>query len=151
MNKSLIFSGVKNVQFLFFILTGLISLFFLGFLFLEQTLFMLVFSIMVIIVFTLFNYYLSSFYNIKIDDGIITIENIWKTHNYLLKDLIDIKRVKFILPYPINPYIKFEFRDKKVFFTKANPYKIYMTKGGIGAYISNLKNEYLSRPYSEAL
>lgn len=143
MKEKLFFTKeIKFSQQLFLLLTGLLiftDLLFLTFNFSFNML--LVFSIHFFL--TVFvNYIFNRIYSIKVENGVITIENMWRKTTCPLSDLIDIDLVRFVLPYPFNPFLKFELKSKtKVIAVLPNRIRIYLSDGGMSSYIANLKNQ----------
>lgn len=90
------------------------------------------------------NYYFGKFYGIRIEDKTIVFENMWKKMHYPTSELKDIRRVRFIIPYPLNPHLKFVLKNDKTYISIMNHrFKNYLKKGGINQYIKDLKNTFL--------
>jgi len=144
MKETLVFNRVKDRQLLIFVITGLMTMVFLGFFLIDRT--MSLFSLCVIEIAGAlsFNFLLRNYYNIKIEGDKIKLENIWRSVEYSLTDLVDILPVDSIFSYSINPYLKFAFRDNKVAYTLiANRFSLFFKKGGMESYIADLKEKYL--------
>lgn len=100
-------------------------------------LFLFVFEVLLI---SLFNFFFRNFYDVKINSDSIVLENLWRTKDLPIKELIDIKPLYFIFPYPFNPYLKLLFKRHRQIYTKvSNPIIVHLSKGGLTAYIDSLK------------
>ena len=144
--------GNKSSQLKLLLLSGFLFFIFLFFLFFEYstTILFLLFIELAVSIFV--NRFFSKFYDLKIENEVLIVENIWEKNQYNLRDLIDIRRFDFVFPYPYNPFLRFVFKDKKEIITKLqNAPKIYLSKGGIAFYISNLKNELIISSYSASI
>ncbi len=81
-------------------------------------------------------------YEIKVNSTEIEIENNWSKVKISLEQLDDIRLIRFIFYYPINPYMKFVFKNGKAYTaTIPNRGKKYLAPGGIEQYIADLKAE----------
>ena len=137
--------GNKTGQQKLILLSGFLFFIFLLFLIFEYSnaaLFLLLIEISI----SLFvNRFFSKFYDLKIDNETVIVENIWEKKQFNLNEIIDITIFEFVFPYPFNPFIKFVLKNKKVVITKLqNASKIYLSKGGIVFYIDNLKKDLLT-------
>ena len=89
------------------------------------------------------NYYFAKIYGIRMEDKTIVFENMWRKTQYPASELKDIRLVRFMIPYPLNPYLKFELKDEETYVTVMNHrFKNYFAKGGIRQYIFDLKNTF---------
>jgi len=144
MKEPLVFGRVKDLQLLMFVITGLMTMVFVGFFLIDRTMPLFWLCLIEIAGTILFNYLLRNYYNIIIDGDKVRIENIWRSAEYSLSDLVDISPVDFIFSYSMNPYLKFAFRDNKIVYTRVpNPFSLLLKKGGIESYIAELKEKYL--------
>jgi hypothetical protein len=141
MNFDFIFTrGCKIRQFVTLLFSGFLFICFLYF-------FVFVFSFYTALLFFLgtsififINLLLSKIYEIKIEGKRMLIQNVWKSFQYPLTDLLDVLPVHFIVPYPFNPYLKFVLSNGNTYIaTIPNPLKYYLQSGGIERYLRELK------------
>lgn len=145
MKEILAISGNKNNQKILLVISGVLSLFFLAFLFYEFSGWMFFLCLIELGMFIYVNYFYSKMYDLRIENDTITIENIWRKENHELSDLLDIRQFEFIFPYPFNPFLKFIFKNKKEIICQLQTAtKINLTKGGMDFYVANLKKEFIS-------
>ncbi len=114
--------------------------FFLVFEFSGNTLFVF---FMFLIMLTAFNYFAGKLLDTKLENNTITIENMWKKFTIPLDELLDIGSENTIIPYPLNPYIKFSFKGRKpIVIMIERPTRIYFSQGGINKYIADIKTQF---------
>jgi hypothetical protein len=141
--------AIKLGQQLFIIFSGLLIVIDLLFLIFSFSLSMLLLFSIHLCVTVFLNYSFGKIYSIKISNKIITIENTWRKINYPLDSLKNITVISFVFLYPFNPYLKFEFIDGRDFAAMVeNRFKVYLAKGGMETYISNLKEILLTENHT---
>jgi len=103
------------------------------------------FCVMVPILFYL-NFFQRRFFDITIENELITIENIWERKTFSLDKLQNIKQYDFLLPTLFNPFLKFEIKGQKNIITQIpNIIHIYFSKGGLDDYILKLNDDLISK------
>lgn len=141
MEEKLITQRYKSRQLLLLVFCGFLFLICLFFLFFEFSTTILYLVIGMSIASTLLNIIFARVNEIKISIEGIIIENIWHKHNYPKSKLKDIRLVRFFMPYPFNPYLKFELENEETFIALIpNPIIKYLSKGGVNKYIDDLKS-----------
>jgi hypothetical protein len=89
------------------------------------------------------NLLVSTKYRVQKEGNEILIENIWRKRVYPIEALVEIRLVKFIIPYPLNPYVRLSFNDGRAFVgVIPNVLFIYMRRGGIGKYLEDVHRKW---------
>jgi hypothetical protein len=134
--------GCKVLQQVVLFCTAILLLIFLLFLFFQYSYSMLLLVFVCAAVTFFLNLFIGRIYEIRIEEKSIVIENMWRKAHYPLAELIDIRLVHFVVPYPFNPYLKFVLKNKEGYVgVIPNRMKYYLSGGGIGKYINNLKDK----------
>ena len=56
--------------------------------------------------------------------------------------------MKFVIPYPFNPFVKFSFNDGKTFTGSiTHPLMVYLRRGGIRRYLENVYEHWRAQAY----
>lgn len=131
----------KSIQQLILILSLFMVLVFLLFLFFQYSPYLLILLLISIIFSISLNFLFSRIYDVQIQNKKIIIKNLWKMISYPIEDLENIRLVRFIIPYPFNPYIVLDFNKKKYIYVLPNRFSVYFLKGGIKQYLQNLKEQ----------
>jgi len=72
----------------------------------------------------------ATLYKIRKEGNNVVIENMWRDKTYPVEGLVEIRLLKFVVPYPFNPFVKFSFNDGKSFTGSiANPLFVYLRRG----------------------
>lgn len=143
MGENFLFTkGCKVRQQVVLLCTAFLLLIFLLFLFVQYSYSMLLLVFIDAVITILLNLFIGRIYEIRVEEKAIIIENMWRKVRYPLEELMDIRLVHFAVPYPFNPYLKFVLKNNKVYVAIIpNRMKYYLSGGGIGRYISNLKEK----------
>jgi len=97
----------------------------------------------VLIVSIAVNLLVATLYNVRKEGKNIVVENMWRRKTYSIEDLVEIRLLKFVVPYPFNPFVKFSFNDGKSFTGSIpNPLFVYLQRGGIRQYLENVREEW---------
>ena len=92
------------------------------------------------------NFLLSRLYKVQKTEKNIIIENMWRERTYSNEALVEIRLIKFIIPYPFNPFVKFSFNDGKSFIgSMPDAFFVYLRSGGIQKYLENIREQWFSR------
>lgn len=127
---ALVFSGM-------ILLIGAITVFF------EKGFWVWMSLAIVLVVLVATNLLVSTQYRVQKEGNQIVIENMWRRKTYDVGDLLEIRLVKFVIPYPFNPFVKFSFRDGKSFIGSIpRAFFIYFGRGGIGEYLDDLRQQW---------
>ena len=71
------------------------------------------------------------------------IENMWRDKTNPVEGQVEIRLLKFVVPYPFNPFVKFSFNDGKSFTGSiANPLFVYLRRGGISRYLDDVREQW---------
>jgi hypothetical protein len=143
MGESVLFTG-KCIVAQQVVLFGTIFLFlvFLGFLFLEYSSYMLLLIFIDATITFFLNLFISKIYEVRIEQKNIIFKNMWKKVDYTLDEVMDIRLVHFVVPYPFNPYLKFVLKNKRGYVAIIpNRMRYYLSGGGINRYIGILKEK----------
>ena len=128
----------QQLLLLFSVVLLIINLFFLFFQYSDSTLILVALHLIVLIGLI---FIIAKLHQIRISDNKILINNMWQKRQYPVEELVDIRLVHFVIPYPLNPYIKFVFKDGREYITAIpHPIKHYLF-GGINGYINYLKTQ----------
>jgi hypothetical protein len=95
----------KRIQQVVIIYSLVMLLVFLYFLLFQYTKYMLLLFLIASTVTVALNYYFAKFYGIRMEDKTIVFENMWRKMQYPTSELKDIRLVRFMIPYPLNPYL----------------------------------------------
>jgi hypothetical protein len=100
-------------------------------------------NVFVAIVLIAVNLLVATLYKVEKNGKNITIENLWRRSTYPVEALAEIRLLKFVVPYPFNPFIKFTFNDGKS-FTGSIPdaFFVYLRRGGIRQYLELLREQW---------
>jgi hypothetical protein len=89
------------------------------------------------------NFLLATLYNVRKEESLVLIENLWRKTNYPIEALLEVRSLKFVLPFPFNPYVKFIFSDGKSFIGMIpHPLIVYLRRGGIRQYLENVREQW---------
>jgi hypothetical protein len=85
----------------------------------------------------------ATLYKIRKEGNNVVIENMWRDKTYPVEALVEIRLLKFVIPYPFNPFVKFSFNDGKSFTGSIpNPLFVYLRRGGIRRYLKDVCEEW---------
>jgi hypothetical protein len=89
------------------------------------------------------NFLLATLYNVRKDEVRVLIENLWRKRSYPIEALVEVRSLKFVLPFPLNPYVKFIFSDGRSFIgTIPHPLIVSLRRGGIRQYLENVREQW---------
>jgi hypothetical protein len=89
------------------------------------------------------NLLVATLYEVRKDGNNVVIENIWREKSYPVDALVEIRSLKFVIPYPFNPFVKFSFNDGKNFTGSiSQPLMVYLRRGGLRGYLENVREEW---------
>jgi hypothetical protein len=87
----------------------------------------------------------STLYKVQKEDKKTVVENMWRKKVYPIEALVEIRLLKFIVPYPFNPFVKFIFNDGKSFTGSiSNALFIYLREGGIRRYLEKVRQQWVA-------
>jgi hypothetical protein len=91
------------------------------------------------------NFLLATLYNVWKEESRVLVENLWRKTNYPIEALVEVRALKFVLPFPLNLYVKFIFSDGKSFIGMIpQPLIVYLRRGGIRQYLKNVREQWLA-------
>lgn len=94
------------------------------------------------------NLMIAILYKVRKEGQTIIVENVWGRTTYSVEFLIEIRLVKFIIPYPFNPYVKFVFTNGKSYQGVIPLAAIVYLRPGINRYLEDLREQWLTRSRS---
>jgi hypothetical protein len=138
--RSLVFTnGCRIKQQATLVLMGFLLLVFLLFLLFQFSPAMLLLVVIAGGILVPLNIAFSRIYQIQVDGNKIAIENMWKRVGYSAEDVLQVRMVRFVCPYPFNPYIKFIFKDGNSYIgVIPNRLKYYLASGGIDRFLREI-------------
>src|SRR6185312_14740260 len=129
-------------------LTGFIALVRIVVVFFDHGLWAWITSLIVIAVMVAVNFMAAILYKVRKEGQTIVVENVWRRSTFPIESLIEIRLVKFILPYPFNPYVKFVFSNGKSYQGVIPLAAIVYLRPGIDQYLEGLREQWLARSHS---
>jgi hypothetical protein len=85
----------------------------------------------------------ATLYKVRKEGNNVVIENLWREKSYPVEALVEIRSLKFVIPYPFNPFVKFSFNDGKTFTGSIpQPLIVYLRRGGIRRYLEDVGEEW---------
>jgi hypothetical protein len=127
---TLVFSGL-------FVLLGLLSALYDGGYWAWTT------FILVLIGTAAVNLLVATLYKVRKEGNNVVIENMWREKSYPVEALVEIRSLKFVIPYPFNPFVKFSFNEGRAFTGSIpQPLMVYLRRGGIRRYLENIREEW---------
>ena len=86
------------------------------------------------------NLLVSTLYRVQKNGRDIIIQNIWRRKTCPIGELTDIRPVKFVIPYPFNPYVKFSFSGGRFFIGRIpNILFVHLRGGGVRTYLEDVR------------
>ena len=125
-------------------LTGFISLTTMLLAFYNQELRSWILAIIIVAVMIAVNFLAALLHQVRRDGQTVIVENIWYRTTYPIESLMEIRLMKFIFPYPFNPYIKFVFKDGKSFQGVIPLAMVVYLRTGIEKYLEDVRNQWLT-------
>jgi hypothetical protein len=105
-------------------------------------------SLILIAVMVAVNFLAAILYKIRKEGQTFVVENVWRRSVFPVESLVEIRLVKFILPYPFNPYVKFIFTNGKSYQGVIPLAAIVYLRTGIDRYLEDLREQWLARSRS---
>lgn len=125
-------------------LTGFVALVSIVVVFCDHNLWAWITSLIVIAVMVAVNFMAAILYKVRKEGQTIIVENVWRRMTYSVESLVEIRLVKFVIPYPFNPYVKFVFSDGKSFQGVIPLAAIVYLRPGINRYLEGLREQWLT-------